>query len=85
MTWAMRMDHYVKIGDNDIHAAQLVYSLTTIIILIILCTIVIHKSVLRDLKNIELTAITKKTAKDKKRARASNVQANEDEMGLTGA
>jgi hypothetical protein len=79
----MRMDHYVKIGDNDIHAAQLVYSIATIMILILIASIVIHRSVLRDLKNIELTAITSKNAKDKKRGRSS-VLAGEDEMGLTG-
>ena len=80
----MRMDHYVKIGDNDIHAAQLVYSISTIIILVLLGSVVIHRSVLRDLKNIELTAIGKKNARDKKRGRSSSAASGEDEMGLTG-
>jgi hypothetical protein len=80
----MRMDHYIKIGDNDIHAVQLVYSISAIIVLLLLSTVVIHRSVLRDLKSIELTALGRKHARDKKRAGGHSVASGEDEMGLTG-
>jgi len=60
MTWAMRMDHYIKIGDNDIHMAQIIYSLTTIVSLSILFTIVIGRNVRKDLKNIEVTSVFRK-------------------------
>jgi transmembrane 9 superfamily member 2/4 len=67
------MDHYIKIGDNDIHAAQLVYSISAIIVLFLLSTVVIHRSVIRDLKSIELTAIGRKNARDKKRSGGNSV------------
>lgn len=53
----MRMDHYVRIGDNDIHAAQLIYSIGTIIVLSMLCSIILRRNITNDLKAVQLGTI----------------------------
>ena len=59
----MRLDHYIKIGDNDIHMAQLMYSLLTVCSLILLGSFVISRNVKKDLKNIQLTSLFYKEKK----------------------
>lgn len=63
----MRLDHYIKIGDNDIHMAQLVYSATTVACLILSLTLVLSKKIKKDFSNIELLKLNKK---EKKAARS---------------
>lgn len=48
------MDHYVKIGNNNIHLAAILYNLMIIGILILVISAVLAKSLKKDLANIEL-------------------------------
>ena len=44
----MRLDHYMKIGDNDIHLAQLIYSILIIAGLLAILVRTLHKSITKD-------------------------------------
>ena len=50
----MRLDHYLKIGNNDIHMAAILYSLLVIGVLITVIGSILARSVKRDLANIEM-------------------------------
>jgi hypothetical protein len=51
------MDHYVKIGNNNIHMAAFLYNLMIIGILILVLCAIIATSLKKDLSNIELLNI----------------------------
>lgn len=48
------MDHYVKIGNNNIHMAALLYNLMIIGVLFFIISTVLAVSLKKDLSNIEL-------------------------------
>ena len=71
----------MKIGDNDIHLAQLIYGIVTIFVLVILLTAVLHKNIKKDFASIELISRSKEAKREERRRLGST--ASEDEMGLT--
>lgn len=56
----MRLDHYKKIGNNNIHLAAILYDLLVIGVLVLIIGTVMAKSLKRDLASIELFNIRKK-------------------------
>jgi len=71
----------MKIGDNDIHLAQLIYSIVTIALLAVLLSAKLHRNIKRDFASIELIARFRDTRRKMRRRLEST--ANEDELGLT--
>lgn len=63
----MRLDHYMKIGNNNIHLAAILYNLMVIGILIVVIVAVLATSLKRDLVNVELLSIRKKEKRDERR------------------
>lgn len=63
----MRLDHYMKIGNNNIHLAAILYNLMVIGILIVVIVAVLATSLKRDLANVELLSIRKKEKRDERR------------------
>lgn len=47
-TWAMRLDHYVKLGNDDIHLAAIVYSTAIILLLGFLISAILRRQIYRD-------------------------------------
>lgn len=60
----MRLDHYMKIGTNDIHLAQLIYSVGTIFALVMSLSLLLGRSIKNDFKNLELVSLRKKERKE---------------------
>ena len=77
----MRLDHYLKIGNNDIQMAAILYSLLVIGILVAVIGSLLARSVKRDLANIELINVRRKANRDQRRN--ANSSASEDELSLT--
>jgi hypothetical protein len=77
----MRLDHYLKIGNNDIQMAAILYSLLVIGILVAVIGSLLARSVKRDLANIELINVRRKANRDQRRN--ANTSASEDELSLT--
>jgi len=42
----------MKIGDNDIQLAQLIYGIVTIVVLVILLTTVLHRNIKKDFASV---------------------------------
>lgn len=63
----MRLDHYMKIGNNNIHLAAILYNLMVIGILIVVIVAVLATSLKRDLANVELLSIRKIEKRDERR------------------
>ena len=59
----MRLDHYFKIGDNNVHLAQIIYSIGTILVLAAVLTFSLKKSLNKDFNSIELIDARKKAIK----------------------
>ena len=59
----MRLDHYFKIGDNNVHLAQIIYSILTILVLAAVLTFSLKKSLNKDFNSIELIDARKKAIK----------------------
>ena len=76
----MRLDHYMKIGNNDIHLAQLLYSLGMIFALVISLSLLLGRSIKKDFQNLELISLRKKERRDQRRRGVA--APDEDEMGL---
>lgn len=77
----MRLDHYLKIGNNDIQMAAILYSLLVIGLLVAVIGSLLARSVKRDLANIELINVRRKANRDQRRN--ANTSASEDELSLT--
>ena len=56
----MRLDHYKKIGNNNIHLAAIIYNFIVIGALTLAISTVLAASLKRELKSIELFNIRKK-------------------------
>ena len=50
----MRLDHYMKTEDNNIHMASILYSLLTIMVSLLIIMCLLGKTIQRDFKNVEL-------------------------------
>ena len=57
----------MKIGNNNIHLAAILYNLMVIGILIVVIVAVLATSLKRDLANVELLSIRKKEKRDERR------------------
>lgn len=57
----------MKIGNNNIHLAAILYNLMVIGILIVVIVAVLATSLKRDLANVELLSIRKKENRDERR------------------
>jgi hypothetical protein len=68
----------MKIGDNDIHLAQLIYGIVTIAFLVILLTAVLHRNIKKDFASIELISRHREAKREERRRLGST--ANEDEI-----
>jgi hypothetical protein len=73
----------MKIGDNDIYLAQLIYGIVTITFLVILLTAVLHRNIKKDFASIELISRHREAKREERRILGST--ANEDEIGLTNS
>jgi len=56
----MRLDHYKKIGNNNIHLAAIIYNFLLIGALTLAISTVLTSSLKKELKSIELFNIRKK-------------------------
>jgi len=77
----MRLDHYMKTSDNNIHLAAILYSLLAIGFVVIILTLLLGRSIKRDFANIELINSKRKSKRDERRRRDTS----EDELGLTSS
>jgi hypothetical protein len=66
----MRLDHYMKTSNNDIHLAVILYSLATIAVLIMILVTLLGKTISRDFNQIELI---NKRRLDKRDERKGNI------------
>lgn len=74
----MRMDHYVKLGNNNIHLASILYSTGFIAIFVLVLGSLLGRSLSNDFANIELISRNRKAKRDQRR----NKDFSEDEFGL---
>jgi hypothetical protein len=81
LTWASRMDHYMKFGNNNIHLANIIYSTMTISILFLIIAACLYRAIGNDFKAIEMIASKRRAKRDERRTRG--VEPSEDEVGLT--
>ena len=60
----MRMDHYVKTGNNNIHLANILYAILLVGTLVITLTFLLNKTIRADFKNIDLINLKRKEKRD---------------------
>lgn len=75
----MRLDHYKKIGNNNIHLAAILYNLMIIGVLVLAIATVLASSLKRELASIELFNIRRRQIRQERRAGQSKA---EDELSL---
>lgn len=57
LTWYSRYDHYIKMGNNQVHYLQLILSFSIVLGLGLVVGMIFRKLVATDLENIALTKI----------------------------
>jgi len=77
----MRLDHYLKIGNNNIHLAAILYTLLVIGLLIVVIGSLLARSLRRDFANLELMNLRRKEKREERRR--VNTSTSEDELSLT--
>ena len=75
----MRLDHYKKIGKNNIHLAAILYNLLIIGVLVLAISTVLATSLKRELLSIELFSIRRRQIRQERRVA---VPQSEDELSL---
>jgi len=55
----MRLDHYKKIGKNNIHVANILYNFAIIVVLVLMISTMLGKTLSKDLANIKLFNLKK--------------------------
>ena len=75
----MRLDHYKKIGNNNIHLAAIIYNIVVIGALALAISMVLTVSLKRELKSIELFNISKN---QRKREKIASQFGSEEELSL---
>lgn len=55
----MRLDHYKKIGKNNIHVANILYNFAIIVVLVLMISTMLGKTLTKDLANIKLFNLKK--------------------------
>jgi len=55
LTWKTRYDHYMKVGNNEIHLMQLIISFSVVTAFGAIVAMILKRSLNRDFTNIELT------------------------------
>ena len=88
--WANRMDHYYKIGNHDIHMADLLSCLGLVILLAGIVYCLIEVTVRRDVRSMGQLAIDLKLSKreklnNTKKSLISTDQMEEENTGLVGS
>lgn len=63
----MRLDHYKKIGNNNVHMAAILYNLMVIGVLVLIITMILGTSLKRDFASIALFNIRKKESREARR------------------
>jgi len=72
----MRLDHYKKLGNNNIHLASIIYSIVTTIALTSFLVYKLSRDLKFDFSNIEILSLQKK---QKRVERLSHVKNNEED------
>lgn len=50
--WSMRLDHYIKVGDDNIHTFAIITTSVIIVILLIISGLVIASSITKDFETL---------------------------------
>lgn len=79
-SWSMRMDHYVKTGNNDIHMASILWSILAIACAVIILGVVLERSISRDFASLEVLRGHRRTKRDERR---NGDITSEEDLGLT--
>ena len=74
----MRLDHYVKVGRNEIHWLAIGLSTSVIIVAGIIVIRIINNSLYNDFKQLELSVLRK----NERRSAASLGRSDDDSVGL---
>ena len=87
--WANRMDHYYKIGNHDIHMAEILFCLGLIVILGLTVFCMMEYTVRRDIRsigeNMSSIKITKQQRLNQTKKSLINSDSIEEETGLVGS
>lgn len=75
----MRLDHYVKTGDDNIHMANILYSLVAIGIAVAILSIILGRQLFNDFASLE---VLKSHRRNRRNERRGGDMTDED-LGLT--
>lgn len=59
-SWSMRLDHYTKTANNNIHMANIFYALCVMLFVIAVLSFILKRGLDRDFKALELIGIKRK-------------------------
>jgi hypothetical protein len=79
-SWAMRMDHYIKTGDDNIHMANILYSFLAIAVLVFSLMSILGKQLWNDFTSLE---VLKQNRRQKRDERRNMDHGSEEDVGLT--
>ena len=77
----MRLDHYVKTGDDNINMANILYSLAAIGVLVACLSLVLGRSLWNDFTSLEVLKNNRRTRRDERRGG----EHSEEDLGLTSS
>jgi len=60
LTWTTRLDHYMKLGNNEIHLMQLIISFSIVSAFGVIVAMILKRSLNRDFTNIELSNVRRR-------------------------
>jgi len=59
-SWSMRLDHYTKTSNNNIHLANIFYAMCVMLFVIAVLSFILKRGLDRDFKALELIGIKRK-------------------------